>query len=147
METNTEISSATEKSKMDEIDILPGNNSVNVGQAIHTPTGVKYSMSIRDYQDLSRSNLKINKKKTNRIIGNRKRSPSEIDQDKKRRRALEEIFEEISKQEKEESRDLEDHDMKKICRYKGREIPYRRRKGNSSWNTSNKERKSFKDNT
>ena len=77
---------------MDEIDILPIDNSRNNGQVIHSPTGAEYSMSIRDYQNLSRSNLKINKKKTNRIIGNRKRSPSEIDQDKKRKRALEEIL-------------------------------------------------------
>ena len=112
---------------MDEIDILP-NNSGNNGQTIHTPTGAEYRMSIRDYQNLSRSNLKINKKKTNRIIGNRKRSPSEIDQDKKRKIALEEIFEMISKQEEEEDRDLENPDKKRVCKYKGQEIPYKKRR-------------------
>ena len=114
------------KSDMDEIDILPEDNPGNNGQVINTPTGAEYGMSIRDYQNLSRSNLKINKKKTNRIRGNRKRSPSEIDQDRKRKKALGEIFEMISKQE-EEDPGLQKTVNDKVCTYKGQVIPYKKR--------------------
>ena len=72
MKPNVVKASRIKESEMDEIDILPNDNSRNNGQVVHTPTGVEYSMSIRDYQNLSRSNLKINKKKTNR--NNRKQT-------------------------------------------------------------------------
>jgi hypothetical protein len=59
-------------------------------------------------------------------MGNRKRSPSEIDKDTKRKRALEEIFDIISKQQGDDP-DPEEPEIKKICKYKGRDVPYVKR--------------------
>ena len=111
---------------MEEIEILPKQNNEATTPTVTSPSGIEYSMSIRDYQNLSNSSLKINRKKTNRIMGNRKRSPSEIDRNLKRRKALEEIFDMISKEE-EDNLSQADTTINKVCTYKGQDIPYKKR--------------------
>jgi hypothetical protein len=113
---------------MDQIEILPRRQSLPYKETVESPEGVEYSMSIRDYQSLATSNLKVNRKGTNRIRGNRIRAPSEKDRDEKRARALDEIFHTIKKQEarKPSSPDT-DHTVDKICHYNGRDIPYSKR--------------------
>ena len=113
---------------MDQIEILPRRQSLPYKKTVESPEGVEYSMSIRDYQSLATSNLKVNKKGTNRIRGNRLRAPSEKDRDEKRARALDEIFRTIKDQEarKPSSPDT-DHTLNRTCHYNGRDIPYSKR--------------------
>ena len=59
-------------------------------------------------------------------MGNRKRSPSEIDRTVKRRKALGEIFDMISKEE-DENLDQAATTIDKVCTYKGQDIPYKKR--------------------
>jgi hypothetical protein len=111
---------------MEEIEILPRVGNSVTDSNVSSPLGCEYSMSIRDYQSLSNSNLKVNRKKTNRIMGNRKRAPSEKDKDNKRKRALGEIFDIISEQEENDPNPT-DEETKHICLYQGREIQYVKR--------------------
>jgi len=108
---------------MEEIEILPTVGNSMADSNVSSPSGIEYSMSIRDYQSLSNSNLKVNRKKTNRIMGNRKRAPSEKDRDNRRKRALGEIFDIISEQE-ENGPNPTDEETNHICLYQGKEIQY-----------------------
>ena len=120
--------SSRDMTTMEEIEILPRSQSPHVGLT-GSPDGVEYTMSIRDYQSLGTSSLKVNRKATNRIQGNRKRSPSERDRDEKRLRALNDLFSIISEQEYENPEPLGPSPLptRRICRYEGRDIPYTKR--------------------
>lgn len=110
---------------MDEIDILPQRGSPGESRSASSPSGVTYSMSIRDYQCLSGPSVKFNLKSTNRIMGNRTRSPSEQDRDKKRKQALTEIYDLISEQGSDGP--SEPGPSKRVCHYKGQDISYIKR--------------------
>ena len=108
---------------MEEITILPKVCPSSTEQIACSPSGIEYNMSIRDYQNLSGAQVRVNRKATNRIMGNRKQSPSERDRNEKRKRALGEIFDIICDQEEEEM-DNSSPIKKGICYYHDQEIPY-----------------------
>lgn len=112
---------------MDEIEILPQQGSPVAIQLAVSPRGESYSMSIRDYQSLGGAPLKVNRKGSNRIMGNRKQSPSEKDRDSRKKQALTEIFDLISHQEEERASLTSSSSVKRICHYHGRDIPYTKR--------------------
>jgi len=65
-------------------------------------------------------------KVTNRIMGNRRKSPSEIDRGMERKRVLAEIYDIVSKQESKNPTPL-DSTIAPVCHYKGKKIPYKKR--------------------
>ena len=111
---------------MDEIEILPEQGSPKAEQLLLSPSTESYNMSIRDYKSLVSPGLKTNKKVTNRIMGNRKKSPSEIDRGRERKRALAEIYDIVSEQESIHPTPL-DSTVIPVCHYKGKKIPYKKR--------------------
>jgi len=111
---------------MDEIEILPEYGSPKAKQLITSHISETYNISIRDYQCLCSPELKMNNKSTNRILGNRKRTPSEEDRTKERKLALAEIYDIISKQESRSPTPI-DPTIRTVCHYKGKEIPYKKR--------------------
>ena len=116
----------TDDDRMNEIELSPEHSSPKARQLISSPPSETHSISIRDYMKLNSPDVRVNRKATNRIMGNRKRPPSEVERSKKRKKALAEIYDIVTEQEEENPTPL---DSKTIttCQYKGKTIPYKKR--------------------